>query len=107
MRLRRLSVVLAVVTSLLVVVASPALAQPANDTIEGAELVEFPFLDELDTTTATTDEVDAALNEECGAPATDASVWYSFTVEEDLGVEVFVGDSDYSAGVILLARPKS
>ncbi len=74
MRLWRLMAVLAVVTSLLVVVASPALAQPANDTIEGAELVgEFPFLDELDTTTATTDATDAALNEECGAPATDAS----------------------------------
>ena len=62
---------------------------------------EFPFSNEQDTTTATTDATDAALNEECGAPATDASVWYTFTAEEDLGVEVLVGDSDYSAGVIV------
>ncbi|MGH8970057.1 MAG: DUF6299 family protein [Actinomycetes bacterium] len=55
----------------------------------------------LDTTEATTDAEDAQLNTECGAPATDASVWYSFTSASDAGVVVDVSASDYSAGVLV------
>lgn len=103
MRPRRLLAVFALISGSLYVSAAPALAQPpGNDTIDGATLVALPFSGEADTTEATTDEVDASLNEEfCGAPSTDASVWYTFTAEEDLGVEVFVAESDYSAGVIV------
>ena len=36
----------------------------------------------------------------CGAPATDASVWYTLT-GADNGVVVDVSSSDYSAGVIV------
>ena len=55
----------------------------------------------LDTTQATTDGDDAQLNASCGAPATDASVWYAFTAASDIGVVVDVSQSNYSAGVLV------
>ena len=54
----------------------------------------------LDTTEATTDADDAQLNESCGAPATDASVWYAID-GSDTGIVVDVSQSDYSAGIIV------
>ena len=85
--------------------AMPAQAEPSgNDTVEGSIPISVPFFGEQDTTEATTDEVDASLNQDCGAPATDASVWYNITPGEDLGVSVFVGESDSSAGVIVAAE---
>lgn len=55
----------------------------------------------LDTTEATTDGDDAQLNETCGAPATDASVWYAFVAGSDAVVVVDVSQSGYSAGVLV------
>ena len=52
----------------------------------------------LVTTGATTDADDAQLNTTCGAPATDASVWYSLQ-GSGKGVVADVSSSDYSAGV--------
>ena len=81
------------------VAAPPALAAaPGNDTFGGATQAALGFSQQLDTTEATTDADDAQLNASCGAPATDASVWYSFT-GSDAGVVVDVSQSDYSAGV--------
>jgi len=37
----------------------------------------------------------------CGAPATDASVWYSYTPSSDETIIVDVSNSTYSAGVIV------
>jgi hypothetical protein len=51
---------------------------------------------------ATTDADDQSANVDCGAPATDASVWYAFTATADGGVVVDVSQSDYSAGVIVV-----
>lgn len=76
-------------------------AAPTNDTIAGAPPIALGFSEELDTTEATTDAEDAAANAGCGAPATDASVWYSFTAAADGGAIVDVSDSGYSAGVIV------
>src|SRR5687767_8889813 len=73
-------------------------APPANDTFTGATLVSVGFSEVLDTTEATTDSDDAQLNTICGAPATDASVWYALE-GTDIGVIVDVSQSDYSAGV--------
>lgn len=82
--------------------ASPAVAAPpGNDTIAGATPVSLGFSAASDTTEATTDAVDAQLNESCGAPATDASVWYSLTLPADSGVIVDVSASEYSAGVLV------
>ncbi|MBM7799254.1 hypothetical protein JOE57_002175 [Microlunatus panaciterrae] len=80
----------------------PAMAAPpSNDTIAGAIPVSLGYSATSDTTEATTDATDAQLNETCGAPATDASVWYSLTVPADSGVIVDVSGSSYSAGVIV------
>lgn len=85
----------------LLLVAPAAAAAPSNDTIDGAISVDLGFSETRDTTEATTDEDDAALNEMCGAPATDASVWYAHSPSADGGVVVDVSESDYSAGVIV------
>jgi len=78
-------------------------AAPANDTIAGATVAGLGFTEQLDTSEATTDALDAEANAECGAPATDASVWYSYTAAADGGVVVDVSQSDYSAGVIVVS----
>jgi hypothetical protein len=76
-------------------------AAPANDTIGGATPVSLGFSELLDTTEATTDSDDAQLNSSCGAPATDASVWYVFTTSSDAQVVVDVSPSNYSAGILV------
>jgi hypothetical protein len=77
-------------------------AVPTNDTIAGATPISaLPFTATLDTTQATTDADDASLNANCGAPATEASVWYSYTAPADGAVIIDVSQSSYSAGVIV------
>lgn len=90
--------------SLLVLAASPAFAAaPSNDTFAGAAAIAaVPFKTSLDTTQATTDADDVSANTNCGAPATDASVWYSFTPSVDAGIVVDVSQSTYGAGVIVV-----
>jgi len=75
-------------------------APPSNDTFTGATSATVGFGEVLDTTDATTDSDDAQLNADCGAPATDASVWYVLE-GADVGVAVDVSQSDYSAGVLV------
>jgi hypothetical protein len=84
--------------------AVPVLAAaPSNDTFGGATVIgSLPFTDTLDTTEATTDATDQEANADCGAPATDASVWYTVTASSDDGLAVDVSQSDYSAGVIVV-----
>ena len=102
MRLTRSITVLLAAVLLLALQALPAVAAPpSNDTIGGATAVSLGYSAVLDTTEATTDADDVQLNADCGAPATDASVWYSFTAAADGGVVVDVSQSDYSAGVLV------
>lgn len=76
-------------------------AAPGNDTFAGATAVSaLPFSDSVDTTQATTDSDDAQFNTFCGAPATDASVWYALQ-GNDSTVVVDVSGSNYSAGVLV------
>jgi hypothetical protein len=72
---------------------------PSNDVFSGATVVTVPFSEVLNTTGATTDADDAQLNASCGAPATDASVWYVLTPAADAQVVIDVSQSDYSAGI--------
>ncbi len=83
-------------------VSAPAAlaAPPSNDTFAGATPVTLGFSEVLDTTEATTDGDDAQLNASCGAPATDASVWYALA-GADTEVIVDVSQSNYSAGVLV------
>lgn len=82
--------------------AAPALAAPpSNDTYAGRQTVALGFSDSVDTSEATSDADDNNINLNCGAPATDASVWYEITPGADVGIVVDVSGSDYSAGVIV------
>jgi len=100
---RRIGAVV-VTGGLIMVGAAPAqAAAPTNDTFDGAiSIGALPFTTTLDTTEATTDADDANANEICGAPATDASVWYSTTPSVDGGLLVDVSESSYSAGVLVV-----
>jgi len=97
---------LPILTGLLIVwsfaFAGTALAAvPTNDVKAGVEALSVPDSLTLDTRDATTDADDAAMNpDECGAPATDASVWYSLTGSGSW-VAIDVSESSYSAGVLV------
>src|SRR5512138_1258870 len=98
----KLSVALSLVVSALgFSVPAAFAAAPGNDLFSGATLVPaVPFNDSVNTTEATTDANDAQLNTFCGAPATDASVWYAVQGTGST-VIVDVSASDYSAGVLV------
>jgi hypothetical protein len=83
--------------------AAPVLAAaPSNDTYAGRTVIgTLPFSESLDTSEATTDAEDDELNALCGAPETDASVWYELTPTSDAVVLVDVSSSDYPAGVLV------
>ena len=81
--------------------AAATAAPPTSDTRAGARRLALGASVVLDTTEATTDADDVAANASCGAPATDASVWFSYKAAVDGGVVVDVSASDYSAGVIV------
>ena len=104
-QLRYYAAAVLVGAGMVLVGAAPAhAAAPSNDTFSGAVAVgSLPFSAIVDTTEATTDRDDANANPpNCGAPATDASVWYSFTTAVDTGVIVDVSSSSYSAGVLVV-----
>jgi hypothetical protein len=89
---------------------TPALAAPpSNDTYAGRTVVgSIPYSDTVDTTEATTDADDAEWNVPCGAPATDASVWYELTPETDGPLLVDSAGSDYPVGfTIVTGEPGS
>lgn len=102
MKRRVVPVILASMLSL--GVAVPVLAAaPGNDTYAGRTVISaIPFSEVLDTSEATTDADDDEINAQCGAPATDASVWYELTLSSSALVGVDVSGSDYSAGVAVV-----
>jgi len=103
MRNIRCAALSALVLTIMVVTGGTAFAVvPGNDLYGGRTVVgAIPFTDSLDTTEATTDPDDASLNADCGAPATDASVWYEITPSTDGGLVVDVSESSYPAGAIV------
>jgi hypothetical protein len=80
-----------------------AAAAPSNDLIGGATIVSaLPFVRTLDTTGATTDANDRQVNQTCGAPVTNKSVWYKFTAGPgDTLLVVDTTGSTFSSGVII------
>jgi hypothetical protein len=102
--MKRIALLTSLVMAFSLAFAAPVFAAPpSNDLFTGATPVtSLPFTDSLDTTEATTDADDAEANAECGAPATDASVWYQLTATADELLVVDVSGSDYSAGVIVV-----
>jgi len=90
------------VAAVLLLTGGVAVAAPNNDTFQGRTPIgALPFSDMVDTTTATTDGDDAELNSACGAPATDASVWYEYTAAADGAIVIDVAASSYSTGVLV------
>jgi hypothetical protein len=101
---KRLSVLLGLLMTASLFTAGPVLAAvPGNDTFAGAtDITAIPFTETIDTTEATTDADDAEMNvADCGAPATDASVWYTITPSADAFLVADVSSSNYSAGAIV------
>src|SRR4051812_38757305 len=76
-------------------------AVPANDKPGGAITLHVGEQVTQDTTQATTDANDAALNESCGAPRTNASVWYKFSTHRDRDLLLDMRASDYSGGFLV------
>jgi hypothetical protein len=100
--MKRLVVLISVAAVWSLAFATPALAAPpGSDSYAGRTVVGvLPFSESVDTTEATADADDAEANASCGAPATDASVWYELA-GTDGSIIVDVSTSDYSAGVIV------
>jgi hypothetical protein len=90
-KLRRTALLLLAVPALLLLAATPAIAQPpANDDFDSATVVPgLPFTDQVNTTEATT----AADDPDCFGQG--ATVWYSFTPTTDLRVDANTLGSDY------------
>jgi hypothetical protein len=101
--MKRLAILATLATAFTLAFATPVLAVvPSNDTYANRTVVgALPFSESLDTTEATTDADDAEANAQCGAPATDASVWYELTATADGAAIVDVTGSTYSAGVLV------
>ena len=97
--------VLALATSMVAASPGPAAAAgpPGNDVPSGAVPLQLGVPVVQDTREATTDADDAALNASCGAPATNASVWYSFTSATDRNVVLDASTSDYGVGFLVFA----
>jgi hypothetical protein len=103
--MKRIVLLTSMVALLGLVGAAPVLgAAPGHDTYGAREVIAtFPFSASLSTVEATTDADDAEANAKCGAPATDASVWYEYVAIADGPIVVDVSASDYSAGVIVVS----
>ena len=101
--LRRAGSVFAAVLLIPAMAASArAASPPANDTPAGATVITtLPTTINEDTTAATTDATDSALNANCGAPATNASVWFTYTAPADGALVADMSASDHSGGLII------
>ena len=104
MRAPRLLVALAADALLAPVGAATAsAAPPGNDTPAGATVVaSVPTTISQPTGQATTDGLDDSLNAQCGAPATNGSVWFRYTDTTGEGLVVDLGASDISAGAMIV-----
>jgi hypothetical protein len=93
-----------VAAMLSLLVAGPVLAAGvANDSYGSREVIAaLPFGATVDTSEATSDADDDEANVACGAPATDASIWYEYTAGADGLVALDATGSSYSAGFIVV-----
>jgi hypothetical protein len=102
--MKRLTILITMVALFSLGLAAPVLAAaPGNDTYPARELIgSLPFTASLDTSEATADALDAEAAGDCGAPATDASVWYELVPDIDGQVLIDAGASDYAVGIIVV-----
>jgi Family of unknown function (DUF6299) len=108
MRTRRLLAVPAFVMALVPLAAGPAsAAPPGNDESDGAVAIHLGDTVHQDTTEATTNDGDTALNDACGAPETGASVWYQYSPGAKTSVVLDTTASSYSTGLMVFEGPPS
>jgi len=101
MKALRLLIPATLAVALVPFAAAPALAAPpGNDVPAGAVALHRGDHVVQDTTEATTDALDEAVNENCGAPETNASVWYQYSPVKDRRVVLNASHSSYSTGVM-------
>ncbi len=97
----RLGISALAAAALVPLTATAALAAPpANDTPDGAVALILGDTVRQDTSQATTDARDAKLNQACGAPHTNASVWYTYTPKRDGAFVLDMSKSDYAGGFL-------
>jgi hypothetical protein len=102
MRIARLGITLVAAAALVPLSASAAFAAPpGNDTPDGAVSLTLGQTYKEDTTKATTDSQDADLNQVCGAPFTNASVWFTYDAAADGTVLADMTQSDYTGGFMI------
>jgi hypothetical protein len=102
MRTVRLGVSILAAAALVPLTASAAsAAAPANDRPKGAVSLTLGGTVSEDTSKATTGTLDAKLNAACGAPFTNASVWYTYTPTEDGTAILDMSGSSYSGGFMI------
>lgn len=102
MSVRRLFLPTVLAVALVPLAAGPAsAAPPANDESTGAVVLHLGDQVEQDTSEATTTADDATLNEACGAPETNASVWYQYTANKARNVGLDMTASSYSGGFMV------
>jgi hypothetical protein len=105
MKLIRTLAAAACAAALTMASATPATAAPpGNDTVAGATAITaLPTTINENTTEATTDALDETVNADCGAPATNASVWFTYTDTTGAGFIADMSASDYTGGFIVTA----
>ncbi|MBK8460113.1 MAG: hypothetical protein IPL43_07935 [Micropruina sp.] len=89
---------------LLPVSALTAVALVDNDTPSGAIATTLGSTYTQDTRDSETEPLDAELNGNCGAPAVEGSVWYSYTATaDDRGILLDGSASNYSLGFMIFS----
>jgi hypothetical protein len=104
--MKRSAFLISVVVLASLTLAAPVLAStpPSNDTYATREVIAaVPFSATVDTTAATTDADDLEALAACGAPAVDATIWYSLTAAADGAILIDPSASDYAAGVVVVS----
>jgi hypothetical protein len=81
--------------------ASASAAPPANDEAPGAVALSLGDRVVQDTTEATTNAGDDALNADCGAPATNDTVWYKYTPSVNRPFVLDMSSSDFEGGFLV------
>lgn len=108
MRTVRLAIATVATVALVPLTAAAAFAAaPANDMPGGAISLALGDTVTQDTTKATTGTLDAKVNRFCGAPFTNASVWYTYTPDANGAFILDTSNSDYSTGLMVFNGPPS
>ena len=100
--MRRPSIALALPLALIGVAlptSAASAAPPLNDAFLDAKPITLDFTEDVDTSEATNDDPeDEAARAACNAPTSDASIWYTLTVESTQWVILSSSLESYSSG---------